>query len=543
MAYRELPTTDPLVACLWTNDARRAATPGPHPPRRLRRHRLRERPAARRRPGDRPGARPTARPARAFGVRFRVGAAGAALGLPAAELLDVSVPLEDVWGAAEARRIAERATSVPAARARRSSRATARRPPDPLVRAAATGTPRRVLGIGDRQLRRRFADAVGYGPKTLERILRFQRFLRAGAAATPTSRGSRSTPATPTRRTSRASARASPACRPRSCWPPAPGPPARGPFRSRRTRARRGHHGGMTVDLTAAADLPPRERPRPRAPPLRPPVRGRRRRARAARPARLPQRRRRLRPRARARHARADQPARRHPHDAGDPPRDRRARRRDDRPRRRLARDASRARTAASRSCSRRDGDPHAPWWQHADESSLTQTAANAAALHAWASATRGSTAPTSSCSRGSPSSTRRLGEDARLATTCSSPSPSSTPCRTPRRADAALDALAPASLRLTADPRPTELHTPLDLSPLPGARSRRLFDDAAIERHLDALAAGQQDDGGWRVSWPEWYAGRHARVARRRHRARAERAARQRPFVKPPESPVDAPR
>jgi methylphosphotriester-DNA--protein-cysteine methyltransferase len=48
------------------------------------------------------------------------------------------------------------------------------------VRAAATGTPRSAIGIGDRQLRRRFLDAVGYGPKTLERILRFQRFLMLG---------------------------------------------------------------------------------------------------------------------------------------------------------------------------------------------------------------------------------------------------------------------------------------------------------------------------------------------------------------------------
>jgi len=30
-----------------------------------------------------------------------------------------------------------------------------------------------------RQLRRRFHDAVGYGPKTLQRVLRFQRFVRA----------------------------------------------------------------------------------------------------------------------------------------------------------------------------------------------------------------------------------------------------------------------------------------------------------------------------------------------------------------------------
>ena len=53
--------------------------------------------------------------------------------------------------------------------------------PDPLVRAAATGAQRTALGIGDRQLRRRFADAVGYGPKTLERVLRFQRFLALAA--------------------------------------------------------------------------------------------------------------------------------------------------------------------------------------------------------------------------------------------------------------------------------------------------------------------------------------------------------------------------
>jgi methylphosphotriester-DNA--protein-cysteine methyltransferase len=34
-----------------------------------------------------------------------------------------------------------------------------------------------VLGLGERQLRRRFHAAVGYGPKTLARVLRFQRLL------------------------------------------------------------------------------------------------------------------------------------------------------------------------------------------------------------------------------------------------------------------------------------------------------------------------------------------------------------------------------
>jgi AraC-like DNA-binding protein len=170
MAYRELPQHDELVACLWTNDG------GP------RTHRIL--PDACIDIVARDGALIVAGPATqahlttiagaAFGVRFRVGAAGAALGLPAAELLDLSVPLEDVWGAAEARRITERATDVHGLTEAVAPRANQA---DPLVRAAATGTPRQALGIGDRQLRRRFLDAVGYGPKTLERILRFQRFL------------------------------------------------------------------------------------------------------------------------------------------------------------------------------------------------------------------------------------------------------------------------------------------------------------------------------------------------------------------------------
>ena len=62
-------------------------------------------------------------------------------------------------------------------------------PPDPLVAAAVAWLERdpaaaaRVgalgpaVGLGERQLRRRFLDNVGYGPKTLARVLRFQRLL------------------------------------------------------------------------------------------------------------------------------------------------------------------------------------------------------------------------------------------------------------------------------------------------------------------------------------------------------------------------------
>ena len=57
--------------------------------------------------------------------------------------------------------------------------------PDRLVRAAAAtlgrpgsrvGELSRDLGLSERQLLRRFDDSVGYGPKTLDRVLRFQRF-------------------------------------------------------------------------------------------------------------------------------------------------------------------------------------------------------------------------------------------------------------------------------------------------------------------------------------------------------------------------------
>lgn len=118
-----------------------------------------------------------------FGVRFRLGVAGVALGLPAGELIDDDVPLADVWGESIDDRVALGGVAALVAIVRERLRGV---PIDPLSRAAAVrmaspGT--RVaslgaeLGVSERQLRRRFDDAVGYGPKTLARILRFQRFL------------------------------------------------------------------------------------------------------------------------------------------------------------------------------------------------------------------------------------------------------------------------------------------------------------------------------------------------------------------------------
>jgi AraC-like DNA-binding protein len=126
----------------------------------------------------------------AIGVRFGPGAAGAALGIPASELQDRTVELADLWGAA-GRELTERmALESPIRRLGILAGAVAQRlreaaPPDPVVTHAATllgrGMPvaetGRAVALGERHLRRRFHDAVGYGPKTLQRIMRMRRFL------------------------------------------------------------------------------------------------------------------------------------------------------------------------------------------------------------------------------------------------------------------------------------------------------------------------------------------------------------------------------
>ena len=200
MAYRELLRPDRHIACLWVDD------PAPHARRRrvlpdacvdvvLAGDRLAV-------AGPQTEARVVTIPAGvgSLGVRFRVGAAGAALGLPASELLDATVSAGELWGGEIAERVAASARPLQELAEAVGERFAGE--PDPLVRAAATGTPRDALGIGDRQLRRRFAGAVGYGPrppasrapvrgtttwsaKTLERILRFQRFLALAASGEP----------------------------------------------------------------------------------------------------------------------------------------------------------------------------------------------------------------------------------------------------------------------------------------------------------------------------------------------------------------------
>jgi AraC-like DNA-binding protein len=128
------------------------------------------------------------------GLRLRPGAAAAVIGCPASEFRDKRVPLDSAFGVADSRivesllpattpnqRISLLADLVagyfaetdpvvdrPVARAVAALRAQ----PDQPVSALAA-----EIGLSERQLRRRFEAAVGYGPKRLGRIFRFQRLL------------------------------------------------------------------------------------------------------------------------------------------------------------------------------------------------------------------------------------------------------------------------------------------------------------------------------------------------------------------------------
>lgn len=76
------------------------------------------------------------------------------------------------------------------------------------------------------------------------------------------------------------------------------------------------------------------------------------------------------------------------------------------------------------------------------------------------------------------------------------------------QRASAAIDSLSgriDASAVAPVGGVEGEALRPLDLSPRPGSRSRRLIGEDRIEAHLDAVEAEQQEDGGWMFDWLAW--------------------------------------
>jgi AraC-like DNA-binding protein len=192
--YRELPVPRPLrrsIACLWIRRGDGGA--------------VRILPDACTdivwRPGagafvagpDTRGRLSSTRPGETIvGARFRPGAGGSALGWPLHELRDRRVPLSELGlGVAEEMEEAPDPAAALALVAAAAFRLAGGGAPDGAVQAAVRGLrdpARRIerlagdLGLSQRQLHRRFLAAVGYGPKTLQRVLRLRGFLATSAA-------------------------------------------------------------------------------------------------------------------------------------------------------------------------------------------------------------------------------------------------------------------------------------------------------------------------------------------------------------------------
>ncbi|MER8599116.1 hypothetical protein NKH09_14665 [Mesorhizobium sp. M1339] len=131
-----------------------------------------------------------------IGLRFHPAAAAAWLGVPQIELVGKRLSLDDLWGA-RARRLASRvrpsdsledlACSLQQAVAEEVPAPATDVPMQAAYRLIERGPPpdaplvpwlMRALEMSERTLRRRFDTSFGYGPKTLDRIPRYQRFLR-----------------------------------------------------------------------------------------------------------------------------------------------------------------------------------------------------------------------------------------------------------------------------------------------------------------------------------------------------------------------------
>ncbi|WP_432284754.1 helix-turn-helix domain-containing protein [Aminobacter sp. BA135] len=132
-----------------------------------------------------------------LGIRFRPGAALRWLRTPLSAMVGQSVDLADIWDPATVDELCQRIAETPSVELRatvlqqqllRRLPALERPAPDAgaIFAAMASGSDEigsRVaslvdrLEISERTLRRRSHDYFGYGPKTLDRILRFQNFL------------------------------------------------------------------------------------------------------------------------------------------------------------------------------------------------------------------------------------------------------------------------------------------------------------------------------------------------------------------------------
>jgi AraC-like DNA-binding protein len=141
-------------------------------------------------------ARTPARPGTVFvGVRFRPAAGGQVLSVPLSELRDQRVPLAGLVAGAAPRLPGALSPAEATGRLLDTvGRLIADADPDPAMNeavsllrdpAARVADVAARVGLSERQFRRRSQAAAGYGPKTLQRVLRFQRFVRLLDAAAP----------------------------------------------------------------------------------------------------------------------------------------------------------------------------------------------------------------------------------------------------------------------------------------------------------------------------------------------------------------------
>jgi hypothetical protein len=143
------------------------------------------------------------------------------------------------------------------------------------------------------------------------------------------------------------------------------------------------------------------------------------------------------------------------------------------------------------------------PWGRPVDKSSMTMTSELAAMLHRVGSTHRWLDGATEWCWSHIPELGPTDAYDWRFALDFLDVVPDG------ERAEATLGEIGPRLLDsglVTLEPDAHgEVHAALDFSPWPDSRTRRLFDHDAIERDLDILETGQQDDGGWTFDWPAW--------------------------------------
>ncbi len=130
------------------------------------------------------------------GIHFKPGGAFPFLGVPASELRDLHVSLEQLWGRAQARELRERLLEARSPKERfeileralleRLARSSARHPgvefalralrgPDSMTASAAAER----AGLSQRRFIQLFSSQVGLTPKLYQRVSRFQRVIRA----------------------------------------------------------------------------------------------------------------------------------------------------------------------------------------------------------------------------------------------------------------------------------------------------------------------------------------------------------------------------